>query len=121
MKLDASLQQLAAMANECSEHRWDGCDAVGIDPLALLMAEQFLRALPDGIPPPEFAPEPDGAISVDWIRSRDRMLSLSIGRSDRMAYAWLNGADKGHGVAHFDGRNVPSSVLHAIKDIVGGD
>jgi hypothetical protein len=78
-----------------------------------------VRALPDNIPLPEFTPEPDGSISLDWIRSRNRVVSLSIGQSNRLAYAWLDGADRGHTVVHFDGQNVPSRVLNDIKAIAG--
>lgn len=114
----AALSQLAELATECAEPGWDGEDAAAIEPVAVLSAERFVRALPDGIPLPEFAPEPDGSISLDWIRSRNRLISLSVGRSIRLAYAWLDGADKGHGVARFDGHNVPPRVLEAIKGIV---
>jgi hypothetical protein len=115
----AALSELDAMALECSEGGWDGDDATAIDPIAVLLTKRLIRALPDGIPVPEFAPEPDGWVSVDWIRSRHRMLSLSIGRSSRIAYAWLDGADRGHGVAGFDGQNVPPRILEAIGDIMG--
>jgi len=114
-----ALSQLAAVATECGEQGWDGDDAVAIDPIAVLLAERFVRALPEGVALPEFTPEPDGSISLDWIQSRNRLFSLSIGRSNRLAYAWLDGTDKGHGVAHFDGQNIPPRVLEAIKDIVG--
>jgi hypothetical protein len=114
-----ALSQLAAMAAECAENGWDGDAAVGIDPVALLSAKRLVRALPDYLPLPEFSPEPDGSISLDWIRSRTRLFSLSIGRSGRLAYAWLDGTDKGHGVARFDGQNVPTRVLEAIEGIVG--
>jgi len=114
----AALSQLAALATECAEQGWDGEHATAIDSNAVLMAERFLRALPDGIPMPEFAPEPDGSISLDWIQSRSRLFSLSIGHSNRLAYAWLDGSDKGHGVARFDGQNVPPLTLEGIKSIV---
>jgi hypothetical protein len=78
-----------------------------------------VRALPDYLPVPGFSPEPDGSISLDWIQSRTHLLSLSIGHTDRLAYAWLDGTDKGHGVVRFDGRNVPSRVVEAIEGIVG--
>lgn len=113
-----ALSQLAALATECAEQGWDGEGAAAIDSNAILMAERFLRALPDGIPMPEFAPEPDGSISVDWIQSRKRLLSLSISHSNRLAYAWLDGSDKGHGVASFDGQNVPPRVLESINSIM---
>jgi hypothetical protein len=83
----AALSQLDAMALECSEDGWDGDDAAAIDPIAVLLTKRFIRALPDGLPLPELAPEPDGWISIDWIRSRNRRVSVSIGRSDRLAYA----------------------------------
>ena len=115
----AALSQLAALATECAEPGWDGEDAAGIDPVAVRLTERFVRALPEGAPLPEFAPEPDGSISLDWVQSPNRLLSLSIGRSNRLAYAWLDGADKGHGVARFDGHHVPPRVLEGIKGIVG--
>jgi hypothetical protein len=96
-KADA-LSQLAALAAECAEPGWDGQSAAAIDPIAVLWAERFVRALPDGIPLPEFVPEPDGAISLDWILSRNRLFSLSVGRSNRLAFAWLDGADQGYGI-----------------------
>lgn len=114
-----ALSQLSALEAECAEQGWDGAGATPMDPIAISLARRFVRALPDGIPLPEFAPEPDGSISVDWIASRTRLFSLSIGHSNRLAYAWLDGADKGHGVAGFDGRNVPPRVLDDIKHIVG--
>jgi hypothetical protein len=115
----AALLQLAALATECAEQGWDGENAAAIDPIAVQLAERFVRALPDGIPLPEFAPEPDGSISLDWIQSRNRLLSLSVGRNSRLAYAWLDGADKGHAVARFDGHNVPPRILESIIGIVG--
>lgn len=115
----AALSQLAALATECAENGWDGDDAVGIDPIAVRAAERFIRALPEDLPLPEFAPDPDGSISLDWIDSRNRLFSLSIGGNNRLAYAWLDGTDKGHAVARFDGQNVPSRVLEGIESIVG--
>ena len=63
----AALSRLAELVVECGDSGWDAEDAVAIDGLAALSVERFVRALPDGVPLPEFAPEPDGAISLDWI------------------------------------------------------
>ncbi len=114
----AALSHLAALATEYAEQGWDGENAVAIDSNAVLMAERFLRVLPNGIRMPEFAPEPDGSISLDWIQSRTRLFSLSISRGNRLAYAWLDGTDKGHGVARFDGQIVPPRILEGIRSIV---
>lgn len=114
----ALISELIALANECSEPAWDGNGADGIEPLAVATAEDFVRALPADIHFPEFAPEPDGSISLDWTESRHRRFTLSIGRSNRLAYAWLDGADKGHGVARFDGASIPPRVLEGIRSIM---
>jgi hypothetical protein len=114
----AALWQLAVLQHEYSEPGWNGEDAAPLDPTAVLLAARFLRMLPQGIPLPELAPEPDGSISLDWIQSPKRLFTLSIGRSNRLPFAWLDGADKGHGVAHFDGKNIPSRILRGIEDVV---
>jgi len=113
----AAISRLRELADECAEHGWDGGDAYALDAEALENAEDLVRALPEDIPAPEFAPEPDGSISLDWIQSRQRLFSVSVGRSNRLAYAWLDGADTGHGVARFDGLNVPARVLAGIQSI----
>src|SRR5712692_11545271 len=56
-----ALSQLRALANECAEENWDGDGAWPIHPTAVLLTAEFLRALPDDLPLPEFAPEPDGS------------------------------------------------------------
>ena len=114
----SAISQLRSLTNECSEPGWDGEDASALNPIAVLVAESFLRALPDGIPLPEFAPEPDGSVSLDWIESRNRLFSMSVGTSHRLAYAWLDGADKGHAVARFDGERIPQRVLEGICGIM---
>ena len=113
-----AISELMALANECAEPDWDGDEASAIDPAAVMTAKDFVRAMPNEMPMPEFAPEPDGSVSLDWIHSRNRLFSLSIGRSNRLAYAWLDGADRGHGVARFDGLSIPSRVLEGIQSIL---
>ncbi len=113
----AAISRLGELVDQCSREGWDGADAYALDAEALENAADFIRALPDGIPMPEFAPEPDGSVSLDWIQSRHRLFSVSVGRGNRLAYAWLDGADTGHGVARFDGVNVPARVLAGIQSI----
>ena len=113
-----AISELMALANECAEPSWDGDAAVGMDPVAVARAEDFLRALPEAVPLPEFAPEPDGSVSLDWTESRHRRFTASVGRSNRLAFAWLDGADKGHGVARFDGESIPPRVLQGILSIM---
>jgi hypothetical protein len=113
-----AISELRTLANECAEENWDGNGAYPLESIVVLLAEEFLRALPDDLPLPEFAPEPDGSISLDWIQSRTRLFSLSIGRSQRLSYAWLDGSDKGHAVSRFDREQIPARILQGIREIV---
>ena len=114
----AALSRLRALANECAKPDWDGNGAEAINSVALFNTEHFLKALPESFPLPEFAIEPDGSVSLDWIKSRNCLFSLSVGSNNRLAFAWLDGADKGHAVARFDGRQVPNHILEGISAIV---
>jgi hypothetical protein len=113
-----AISQIMALASECAEAGWDGDDAAPIDRMATPTAVEFIRAMPDDLPLPEFAPEPDGSISLDWIQSRSRLFSLSVGSTDRLAYAWLDGSDKGHGVVRFNGEKIPSRIIEGIRGIM---
>ena len=114
----AAISQIWALANECGEEGWDGEDAEPVNRVAASLAAAFVRALPAGIPLPESAPEPDGSISLDWIQSRHRLFSVSAGINNRLAYAWLDGTDRGHGVARFDGQTISRRILEGICGIV---
>jgi hypothetical protein len=78
----------------------------------------IVRGLPDGFPVPEVGAEPYGAISLDWIHSRFRMLSLSVSGDARLAYGWIDGSDSGHAVAGFDGVKLPERLLSDIARIM---
>src|SRR5258708_17703914 len=98
-----AVSEILAVAAKHNQSDWDG---EGADPVSMLAAGRaitFIQALPGSFPVPEVAPEPDGSISLDWISSRSRAVSLSIGVSDRLAFAWMDGSDHVHAVARFDG------------------
>lgn len=113
-----AISKIWALVNECRIKGWDGEDAEPINHIAATQASDFIRALPAGIPLPEFVPEPDGSISLDWIESRNRLFSVSVGLNNRFAYAWLDGTDRGHAVARFDGMNIPPQMLAGICTII---
>lgn len=114
-----AISELWALANECEHEGWDGGGALPLDPQAVYKAVAFIRALPDSVPLPELAAEPDGAVSLDWIRSRNRVVSVSVGAGDRLAFAWLDGTDRGHGVARLADGVVPERIVDAIVAIMG--
>ena len=91
--------------------------AVSFD--AFQNALRVMRALPDVLPLPEIGIDPDGAISMDWMPTRLRMFSISASDSDRLAYAWLNGTDCGHGVARLVGGQLPRWLWLQLAETVG--
>ncbi|HSY50016.1 MAG TPA: hypothetical protein VLC46_14475 [Thermoanaerobaculia bacterium] len=114
-----AISEILAVAAEHGETGWNGEGAEPISMLAVDRAVAFIRALPRSVSMPEVAPEPDGSISLDWICSRSRIASISIGVSDRLAFAWLDGTDQGHAVARFDGERIPSLILERIREAMG--
>lgn len=114
-----AITQLWDLANECSIAGWDGSGASPIDRSAVFNAVALIRAMPDRLPLPEFAVEPDGSISLDWIQSRTRLFSISVSARDRLAFAWYDGSDQGHGVAAFNQNIVPQRVVDGINSIIG--
>ena len=75
------------MADECAESGFNDEDAYAIETAVVRTASAFIRALPAGVPLPEISPAPDGSIIFDWTLSKRRVFSLSIGETDRLAYA----------------------------------
>jgi hypothetical protein len=115
------ISQIRSLAVECGKPDWNGDGALPVDSAATRTAESIVRALPEGFPVPEVSAEPDGAISLDWAHSRSRVFTLSAGPTDRLAFAWLDGTDKGHGVARFDGITIPRRVIDGIRSILSSD
>lgn len=83
-------------------------------------ALRLVRALTAGLPLPEVAIDPDGAISLDWMPSRTRAFSISVSDSDRLAYAWINGSDRGHGAVRF-ADSLPQTLLLQLRGLIAHD
>lgn len=113
------ITELNILVAECAEDDWDGFGAEAISEAAVLQAETFIRSLPENIPAPELSAEPDGEISFDWQPSRTKTFSLSVSAGDRVAYAWIDGANRGHTAELFDGQTFPVRALEELQRILG--
>jgi hypothetical protein len=111
------ISELRELAAECAAEDWDGYGALPIKRSVLLRAEAFIRALPDSIPAPEISAEADGQISFDWLPSRTRTFTLSVNAGNRLAYAWIDGANRGNAAEVFDSGCLPSRLLRELKQI----
>jgi hypothetical protein len=113
------LARLRELAYECGEADWDGYGAEPISEDAAELAADFLRALPPGFPLPDLCAEPDGSLGMEWSSGGFKRAALSFGDSNRLAFAWVDGSDRGHAVVHFDGAILPSLIASRITEVFG--
>jgi len=114
---DAAISELWEVLAECADPGWDGDEAEAVDRNAATNAAALIRSIPHGLPMPEVAADPDGEISLDWIAGRDRLLTISVDRSNRLAYAWVVGAYQGRAVIPFGRGRFPEPLSQLILDI----
>ena len=92
-----TFQQLYEVFEECSFEGWDGERAKPISVEVLQEARKFLYSFPLGMEAPEVGAEPDGAITLEWYRSPNRVISVSIDGSGWLYFAAIIGSRKRHG------------------------
>lgn len=88
------LQELLKTFEECRQPNWDGYGTQPVREESYDLAHQFLAALPLSTPMPSIGAEPDGQISVEWYRSPQRTMSVSISPNGDLHYAALLGSAK---------------------------
>jgi hypothetical protein len=115
-----TFQQLEEVFEECSSAGWDGERAKPISVEVLQNAEKFLSSFPLGMEAPEVGAEPDGAITLEWYRSPNKVISISINPDGWMYYASLIGTSKRHG-ADYSLMGISDDLLKIIIQVVGGN
>jgi len=109
------ISHLSELGEQCRKGNWDGYGAEPVLPRALRCAEELIASLPDDVPLPECSIEPDGCVSLDWMPGPNRTLTVSVGGSDRLPYAWVDGTDRGHAVAKLVDGQLPPRILTEIR------
>ena len=101
---------------ECSEDDWDGYGAKSVDRKSYENSLRFLDMLPETIPAPEVAVEPDGMVAFEWHEEPRWVFSVSFETNGELVYAGLFGNSKTHGTEHF-GQVLPQSILESIRRV----
>ncbi len=104
---------LRALGTSCAEAGWDSEGAAAVLPLTLEQAIRLIDALPMGYAEPDPGVDPDGEISFSWIGSKGHRLSLSIGPTGRISYAYRRGARRRTGTEWFTD-SIPDELLDHI-------
>jgi hypothetical protein len=120
MPLDSDnsvFEELLKTFEECREPNWDGYGAQAVREETYHLAHQFLTALPLSTPP-SIGAEPDGHITVEWYRSPQRTLSVSISPDGELHYAALLGAERICGTETFRAKmpRVLSDLIARIEE-----
>ena len=106
-----------AAAQECAEENWDGYGAVPVPAAVVQKVIDLIASLPEGLTLPEASCEPDGEVALDWAPMPQRTISISLGDTERLSYAWMDGSDRGHAVAKLVSGNFPARILDEIRRI----
>lgn len=88
---------------------------IPVDSETAAVAFVFASLLPRSSPRPEVAFDPDGEISFDWFGPSNKMFSVSVNKSGRLAYAGRFGENsKVHGVEVLSDR-IPDEILYILE------
>jgi len=111
-------EELLKTFEECRKPNWDGYGAQPVREETYDLAHQFLTALSLSTPVPSIGAEPDGHITVEWYRSPQRTLSVSISPDGELHYAALLGAERICGTETFRARmpQVLSDLIARIEE-----
>ncbi len=110
------LQELDTVADECRLVNWDGQGAAPVGQDTLGHARRLLECLPNGYPMPSVGVEPDGHVTLEWYRSPNWTLSVSISPESDLYYAALFGTNDVRGREVFSGK-APEIILSLIRRV----
>lgn len=104
---------LRALGKACAKDNWDSEGSAPVLPLTLDQAIRFIDAMPMGYAEPDLGVDPDGEISFSWIGNKGHRLSMSIGPTGRISYAYRIGPRRRNGTEWF-GDSIPEELLECI-------
>lgn len=102
---------------ECSGQDWDGYGAKPVSQDSVCLVRKFLKMLPDDISYPNLEPEPNGALSMTWIK---RGYHLGISIDEKKQIFW--GSTSPHGYIYGDAKfaeEIPEEVMTILYTIEG--
>lgn len=88
---------------------------VAVDAETKRMAIKLANLLPPSVPIPEVAFDPDGEIQFDWLGPGDKIFSVSVDRSGRLAYAGRFGEKKRNNGIEQLSESCPPEILQGIE------
>jgi hypothetical protein len=116
MRGNEVFDELCSVADECRMPNWDGYGAEAVSQDTYRLAYRFLEALPSGFLAPSIGAEPDGHLTLEWHRSLNYTVSVSISPQAELHYSALVGPNRVYGTEAFFGEP-PTAILDLIRRI----
>lgn len=113
-----AMLQLGDIQQSCRSPNWDGSGAEPIGVEALNFARMLIEMLPNGLPLPSISAEPDGHIELEWYRSANRVLSVSVSPEGKLYWAALIGTEDPRGSCRIFTNRFPQAVYNQLRRIV---
>jgi len=109
----AILSRLFSVISQTANEGWDGYGALPVSVKTYIKTMEFLCVLPGTVKLPEMSADPDGSLSMEWYRSPEWIVSISIDGNGKLDYAAIFGDRKYHGSMYF-ADEIDKEVLNHI-------
>ena len=111
-----ALEELWEVWNECRDANWDCYDAFPVEQQTYHAAYVLIESLPLGFPRPSIGAEPDGQFTLEWHKSPNRTLSVSVDPDGYLHYAGLFGTNKRYGTLAFYS-TAPDELIQLVREL----
>ena len=111
------LPELEEVYSNSQKRGWDGYDAQPVRVETYFHVISFLESLPGVLPIPTVGVESDGNITLEWYKSPQRLLSVSVSPFGELHYAALIGPKKSYGTETFSGE-IPHEILDLMRRVI---
>lgn len=113
-----ALEQLAEIQQSCRVPNWDSDGAKAIADSTVWFARALIDSLPIALPMPSISGEPDGHIDLEWYRSPNRVLSVSVSPDGTLYWAALIGTEDPRASCPYYGDEIPRTIRDLVQRIV---
>ncbi|QYK49088.1 MAG: hypothetical protein KF838_04375 [Phycisphaeraceae bacterium] len=112
--VQALLDDLYLLADECGKANWDGHGAVPVSPDALANAEAFIRCLRMDLREASLGATSKGWVTIQWGVGPRWTLSIAVTADGWLHWAALFGSERAHGTTPFLG-SIPKNLVERIQ------
>jgi hypothetical protein len=112
----AAYDELDEVYKECQAADWDAHGAQAVKAETLQNTRRFIDALPPEYPLPSVGAEPDGQLTLEWYRTTNWLLSVSVSPEGTLYWAALLGDEDPRGSCRYEGK-IPDTILYWIRRV----